>query len=66
MNTSNEAPKIYHSFEEFQSKFYPVWLKSQEFQRAEESFGRDLARYSLQKQSQSAPNDPPLSPVKTA
>lgn len=45
----NEPEVSYRSFEEFQRKFYPVWFKGQESQDTQESFGRDLARYSMEK-----------------
>jgi hypothetical protein len=37
------------TFQEFQEKFYPKWYESQQGGVADESFGRDLARYSVQR-----------------
>jgi hypothetical protein len=49
MNMPTGSAEVYRSFEEFQRKFYPVWYKCQESLGTQESFGRDLARYSLEK-----------------
>ena len=49
MNESTESARVYRSVEEFQRRFYPVWSKTQESLDTQESFGRDLARYSLEK-----------------
>lgn len=49
MNKLIESAEVYRTFEEFQRKFYPVWYKGQESPDVQESFARDLARYSLEK-----------------
>jgi hypothetical protein len=37
------------SYEEFQKTFYPKWYELQQASGNDESFGRDLARYSVQR-----------------
>jgi hypothetical protein len=49
MNPIADPSKVSGSFEDFQKKFYPKWCESQQASRTEESFGRDLARYSVHK-----------------
>jgi hypothetical protein len=50
MNPIADSNKVsVSSFEEFQRKFYPKWYESQQGSGGDESFGRDLARYSAQR-----------------
>jgi len=50
MNANADSNKAsVFSFEEFQRKFYPKWYESQQGSGVDESFGRDLARYSVQR-----------------
>jgi hypothetical protein len=49
MSQLEQPREIYVSFEEFGRKFYPAWCKNQESAEAHKSFGRDLARYSMDK-----------------
>jgi hypothetical protein len=54
MNPIADPSNLSMSFEEFQRKFYPKWCESQQESGVEESFGKDLARYSVHKHFPSA------------
>ena len=49
MNPLADPQKVSVSFEEFQKKFYPKWCESRRASGTDESFGKDLARYSVHK-----------------
>jgi hypothetical protein len=41
--------RVYSTFEDYVRAFYPIWFKEQKSGDSENSFGRDLAKYTVQK-----------------
>jgi hypothetical protein len=49
MNQTAGSSGVYRSFDEFRRMFYPEWSKNQDSRETDESFGRDMAKYAVEK-----------------
>jgi hypothetical protein len=49
MNQNVSTQAKYHSFEEFRRAFYPEASKAEDAQRSEQSYGREMAKYAVER-----------------
>jgi len=57
-NTTNSG-KVYRSFDDFRQTFYPKSSNLEKVRESGESFGRDLARYAIEKHFPPSHSDKP-------